>query len=74
MGMRARGQVAGMAQISAGLQGGGTTQAAPTGAPLAAPFGIDFTKPSAWVVVIFGASVLYLLGAYVMLGRYRIPL
>lgn len=73
MALSARGKVATMAEISAGSTNGGVTQASPP-APSALPFGIDFNSPHVWVCLIFGASVLYLLGAYVMLGRYRVAI
>ncbi|MGH2877879.1 MAG: hypothetical protein ACRDRL_16300, partial [Sciscionella sp.] len=60
-----KGGIAGMAQV-----------ATPTAVPqarggvsnAASSLSIDFGSPSTWVAVIFGASILYLAGAYIMLG------
>lgn len=35
---------------------------------------VDFSQPNTWVWILFGGSVAYLLGAYVVLRGYRIPL
>lgn len=35
---------------------------------------VDFSQPNTWVWILFAGSVLYLLGAYVVLRGYRVPL
>lgn len=34
---------------------------------------VDFSSPTTWVAVIFIASVAYLLGAYIVIRGYRVP-
>ena len=71
--MGVKGGIAGMAAVSM-PNGVPQAQGATTNAPTSAPFGLDFSSPTTWVGVIFAVGVLYLAGAYVILGRYRVPL
>ena len=64
----------------ASLQQTAAAGAVPSAAPLASAvlsaggFSLDFSQPATWVAVLYLGSVAYLLGAYIMLGRYRVPL
>lgn len=70
-----------------GVKGGVATMAQTAGAapvPQASPqvsavlgqgsFSLDFSRPSTWVAALYVGSVAYLLGAYIMIGRVRVPL
>ncbi|HJS94517.1 MAG TPA: hypothetical protein VJ741_09650 [Solirubrobacteraceae bacterium] len=77
MALRASGRVAAQTDLTVGSAGGGITQAPPVNGNTAAggiAGALGQVDANGWVWVIFGASVLYLVGAYIMLGRYRVPL
>lgn len=71
--MGVKGGVASLQQTSAAAA---VPQAAPQASAVLSMrgFSLDFSQPSTWVAALYVGSVAYLLGAYIMLGRYRVPL
>jgi hypothetical protein len=61
----------GQAQVASGNL---PTQQSQGALPSGFTIPVDFSKPNTWVWVLFGGSVAYLLGAYVVLRGYRVPL
>jgi hypothetical protein len=70
--MGVRGGVASMGALN---QAGSIPNAPAVQAPRSGlgGFTLDFSQSSTWVGVLFVGSVAYLLGAHIMLGRYRLP-
>lgn len=62
----------GMAQVSQPAQLPQQQSAGPQ--PMGFTIPVDFSQPNTWVWILFAGSVFYLLGAYVVVRGYRVPI
>lgn len=72
--MATLGMRGGVASLSQTSSANGIPQSVSPAGPTVGGVSIDFSQPSTWVGVLYLGALAYLLGAGIMLGRWRVPL